>query len=147
MECGQLGFLENGALKQYIAETGNGDYLQLTAFHTEYDLSAQGRIKVAVSCEGELLQGENAKQQAFQQKVFPEDISHAVTSYVQDLAENSLKNQRIDLSNSYKKLGGYNRTWYQAWKKQQESGTANAEILYEDTIQLQYDVRVTMVEH
>ena len=87
------------------------------------------------------------KQQAFQQKVFPEDISHAVTSYVQDLAENSLQNQRIDLSNSYKKLGGYNRTWYQAWKKQQESGTANAEILYEDTIQLQYDVRVTMVEH
>ena len=147
MECGQLSFLENGALKQYIAETGNGDYLQLTAFHTEYDLSAQGRIKVAVSCEGELLQGENVKQQAFQQKVFPEDISHAVTSYVQNLAEDSLQNQRIDLSNSYKKLGGYNRTWYQAWKKQQESGTANAEILYEDTIQLQYDVRVTMVEH
>ena len=147
MECGQLGFLENGALKQYIAETGNGDYLRLTAFHTEYDLSAQGRVKVSVSCEGELLQGENVKQQAFQQEGFPKDISHAVTSYVQNLAEESLKNQKIDLSNSYKKLGGYNRAWYQAWKKQQESGTANAEIPYEDTIRLQYDVRVTMVDH
>lgn len=144
VECGQLGFLENAALRQYTVEIGDGDYLRLGAFHTTYDLLTQGRVNVSVSCEGELVHGEAFTKKKSEGVLDDAQIARIVTAYVQGLAEESLQEKKIDLSNSYKKLGGYNRGWYQSWEKQKDSGTANAKIPYEDTITLQYDVNVTM---
>lgn len=135
MEDGRIGFLENGALKQLTIPFGNGQFVTLHDFQTTYDLSTQGNVHVSVTCEGEALS---------QSEVSGKSLSAQVTDYVQQAADWCLAEQKIDLSNSYKKLPGYNRSWYDAWNAQKKSRTANAMIAYEDTVTLTYEVEVTL---
>lgn len=135
MDEGRIGFLENGALKQLTVSLGNGQFVTLHDFQTTYDLSAQGRICVSVACEGESLSPWAG---------YGNRLSDQVTDYMQQVADRCLAEQKIDLSNSYKKLPGYNRSWYDAWNAQKKSRMANAMMAYEDTITLTYEVEVTL---
>lgn len=134
-EAGMIGFLENGALKQMTIGITNGQFVRLHDFHTVYDLSAQGHVKIEVDCEGELLSESMDSEDA---------LSQLITDFVQSKVNHCLLEEKLDLSNSYKKLAGYNRGWYDAWNSQQKSHTANAMIPYEDTITLEYDIDVTL---
>lgn len=108
-----LGFLESRNLKQVVVELADGSFLKLSGFQTDYDLSIQGRVTVNVSCEGKMNYGTVASNDA---------ISQYVSKYYTDIVGKALEQSSIDVSNCYKKIGGYNREWYLAWKEQMDTG-------------------------
>ena len=126
-----LSFLSCEKLKMFVLEEGQGNFVQLQQFKSFYQLKDEGTVRVRVSCEGEMLYGEPLENSV---------ISKYVTDYFNRLAAENLS-EGIDVSNSFKKLGGYNRDWYESWKKR-----ANEEpsAVYEEDLNIVYDVQVVM---
>lgn len=133
-EAAYLSFLESKNLKQAVVELEDGSFLKLSAFQTDYDLSTQGRVTVRISCEGKMNFGAVDAN---------DSISRYVSDYFTDIAGKELEQSGIDVSNCYKKIGGYNREWYMAWKEQLETGS-NKGMLFESNLTIVYQVEVVM---
>lgn len=133
-EVAYLGFLESRNLNRAVVELADGSFLELSAFQTDYDLAIQGHVTVKVSCEGKMNYGTAPSNNT---------ISQYLSDYLTDIAQKELERNHIDVSNCYKKVGGYNRDWYLAWKEQQDTG-ANPGMQFEDNLTIEYQVDVVM---
>lgn len=82
------------------------------------------KVEVIVKCEGRILYPENQK---------PERIKEEIESYMNKMAADVLK-KGIDVTNSYRKLGGAKRESFFELKKNPLAYEENMEIVYETDI-------------
>ncbi len=126
-----LSFLSCGKLEMFVLEEEQENFIRLQQFTSAYQLKDEGTVRVRVSCEGEMLYGEQLENSV---------ISKYVTDYFNRLAAENLS-AGIDVSNSFKKLGGYNRDWYESWQRRTEEEPS---AVYEENLKIVYDVQVVM---
>lgn len=126
-----LSFLSCEKLEMFVLEEEQENFIQLQQFKSFYQLRDEGTVQIRVSCEGEMLYGEQLDNSV---------ISRYVTDYFNRLAAENLS-AGIDVSNSFKKLGGYNRDWYESWKQRVEEEPS---AVYEEDLNIVYDVQVVM---
>lgn len=104
----------------------SGSSIRLDNFQNYMEME-DGVVKLLVKCDGDILYQESK-----------EDFEQLVTTYYQELLTQALE-KNVDLSNSFKNLGGYQRDWFE---KYQEN-----DMRYENDIALQIDVEITFVNN
>lgn len=114
-DVAMLSFFLCGELKEYTLKLEKHHFVSLSSAKNEFSFSeeiaenglTQKRIKVTAACEGKLiyqkesLTGEENKQ----------NLERQILEYFSETSARALK-QGIDVTNGYKKLGGYQRDWY-----------------------------------
>ena len=91
-------------------------------------------VTVTVTGEGEVLRGMAGK--SADEKLTTEEetiLNERMQDYLNAVADHAL-DRKIDITNSYRKLGADNRAWYFQYK--------NAPAAYEQDIKIQYLVKI-----
>ncbi len=132
-----LSFFVDNQLDEFTLQLACNYYVRLTNPSNQIELQetilksgvTQKEVIVHISCDGELLYQTD--------DLTPEEskelLESQLTEYFNNLSSAALS-QGIDLTNSFKKLGGYQRSWYDIY--------ANAPAKYEKTIQIDYQVDI-----
>lgn len=142
-----LAFFTDNRMKEYQISLSDGTLVSLSSPHNEVtfrERAGQREIVVKVHCSGELFGAQknavsNRRNTAGQEQIAQEHtrMEQAVASYMNTLAEQTLSEQGIDLSGSYRRLGGAARGWYLEY--QEKSGH------YEEDMNIVYEVDIDWV--
>lgn len=137
-----LSFFTQNAMDSYTLILEEGA-VRLTAPHNEivFFEGNEKTVYVDVNCEGELLyaDGVAGKTQTLEdtrEMKQSEQIGKSVEAYLNDCAARTL-GKGIDVTNSYRKLGGYAREWYFEYPSGKET--------YEEDVNIVYNVQITWV--
>ena len=146
-DAADLAFFTDNRMRKYQIPLSDGTVVSLSSPHNEVafrEQAGQREIVVQVHCSGERfgVQGDevsNRRSAAGEERITQENasIEKEITSYVNMLAEQTLKAQGIDLSGSYRALGGARRDWYLEY--QRDSGQ------YEEDMRITYEVDIDWV--
>ena len=146
-DAADLAFFTDNRMRKYQIPLSDGTVVSLSSPHNEVafrEQAGQREIVVQVHCSGERfgVQGDevsNRRSAAGEERITQENasIEKEITSYVNMLAEQTLKSQGIDLSGSYRALGGARRNWYLEY--QRDSGQ------YEEDMRITYEVDIDWV--
>lgn len=134
-ETALLSYFTENQVEDYSLVMENGAVVSLFDAHNEVDFaeSEEGRsIVVNVHCSGKVMNRGGAMAQ--------EDTSvleKELRQYFNDRATRALREQQVDVSNSYRKLGGIRRDWYMEYK--------NNALSYEQDMDIVYNVKVDWV--
>lgn len=132
-EMGLLSFFTTNEMDSYTLIPADGTYVRL--FSPDNEIVFQGTTKrevtVNIRCSGEVL------YETGQQELSQEEIGQQIEAYMNGTASEALKRQQIDIADSYRKLGGYQRDWL----KDYEEGNAS----YEEDLDIVYNVQITWV--
>lgn len=148
----QLAFFTEGDMESYMALLKDAGYVRL--FEPHHDIAFQEeqkrRIVVNIRCSGEMIYqkkiqeaSENTQKQEQSKHISKQgtddkaSVEEQVEAYMNRLASQMLKDRRIDVSNSFKKLGGHRRAWYQEYEAKNEA--------FEEDMEIEYHVTITWV--
>lgn len=136
-DTAMLSFFTENQLKEYTIQLACSHYVRLTDLKNRIELVeeiasngiTQKKIVIHTECDGELL---------YQQESRPADenrewLKEQLEAYFNATAEAALERQ-MDVTNSYKRLGGYQPQWYERYQ--------NAPADYEKDICIVYEVSV-----
>ncbi|MBP3488988.1 MAG: GerAB/ArcD/ProY family transporter [Roseburia sp.] len=136
-----LAFFTDNRMEEYQLSLSDGTQVSLSSPHNEIafrERAGQREIVVQVHCSGELFgtqqnAASNRRNTAGQEQIAQEHarIEQAVASYMNTLAGQTLSEQGIDLSGSYRRLGGAARGWYQEYQKKSARYEGDMRIVYE----------------
>lgn len=113
----------------------DGNSLRISAFQVEeqfVEVNGERRIVVEIDCEGETIY-EKEKIEGNRKQQYEEMLESYYQGIVDDMNE-----LHVDISNSYKKIGGYKREWYTYYME-----NPNA---FEEEITLQIDLDLSLVQ-
>ena len=148
-ETALLAYFTANMLEEYTLTPAKGSYVKLFAPRNEISFSEedgrQRQIVVDVYCSGEVLyQKEKGDQEGnIEEKGKTKEsrqlieLERQISEYMNGIAVPELGKWQIDVSNSYKKLGGYQRDWYWDYI----DGTQE----YEKDVDIVYNVHITWV--
>ncbi|MDD6058576.1 MAG: GerAB/ArcD/ProY family transporter, partial [Clostridiales bacterium] len=126
-------FTQNG-MEAYTLVLSEGA-IRLTSPHNRIsfaDGEAGRRIVVDVYCDGETLY----RRTAGGTPITEQQLEREAEAYMNEIARAALE-ESVDVTNSYRKLGGYKRDWYVAYQNPHKS--------YEEEMEIVYDLHVTWV--
>ncbi len=136
-----LAFFTDNRMEEYQLSLSDGTQVSLSSPHNEIafrERAGQREIVVQVHCSGELFgiqqnAASNRRNTAGQEQIAQDHarIEQAVASYMNTLAGQTLSEQGIDLSGSYRRLGGAARGWYQEYQKKSAQYEGDMRIVYE----------------
>lgn len=136
-----LAFFTDNRMGEYQLSLSDGTQVSLSSPHNEIafrERAGQREIVVQVHCSGELFgtqqnAASNRRNTAGQEQIAQDHarIEQAVASYMNTLAGQTLSEQGIDLSGSYRRLGGAARGWYQEYQKKSAQYEGDMRIVYE----------------
>lgn len=121
-ETAMLSYFTGDDMEDYRLSLADGTVVSLSEAHNQISFLEDGQkreIVVNVRCSGEVLGGE-AKVHTVTQ----------IASYMNDLAQKAMRKE-IDVSNSYRKLGGMKRDWYLFYEEAQKDYEREMDIVYE----------------
>ena len=136
-ETATLSFFTSNQMKEYTLQLEQNHFIRLTNAVGRIDLieelSNGGRIEkkavVQLHCDGEVLYQ--------QENLLPEEnkqlLEKQLEEYFNRIAAEALE-RGVDVTNSRKKLGGYQRDWYFYYQ--------NSPAFYEEDISIEYQIRV-----
>lgn len=131
-EAALLAFFTDNEMESCTLSLEDGAQVRLAASQNEISFeenSKQREIVVDVYCTGEVLYEKKGETQ--------ENLEKQIEAYMNEVSEGALEEKGIDLSNSYRKLGGYMRQWYPGYVESGES--------YEEDMDIVYQVHITWV--
>lgn len=123
-----LSFFTDNHMEEYTVSLPIGTDVRLFSPHNElffYEDNGK-KIVVKVRCMGEVLYAEEEQGLS--------DLERHIEDGMNVAAAAILHEQGIDLTNSYRKIGGYKREWYERYQRQPGR--------YEEEIEIIYDVRI-----
>lgn len=123
-QMAMLSALLQGNLNKETICFESGSSIRLNNFQNFMEME-DNTVKLLVTCDGDILYQETQ-----------EDFEQLVTAYYQELLTEALE-KNVDLSNSFKNLGGYQRDWYRQYQTN--------DMRYENDITLEIKVDVTFV--
>lgn len=136
-----LAFFTDNRMEEYQLSLSDGTQVSLSSPHNEIafrERAGQREIVVQVHCSGELFgtqqnAASNRRNTAGQEQIAQDHarIEQEVASYMNTLAGQTLSEQGIDLSGSYRRLGGAARGWYQEYQKKSAQYEGDMRIVYE----------------
>ncbi len=123
-EEAKVSFFMQNKLKSYLLSVGDHVIVELGGGRSRVtfdEKNGQRQVSVQICCSGNIVsqKGETSE----------EELTEALTAYVNETAEQLRKEQGIDLANSYRKLGGAERGWYFAYRSAPETYEASVEIV------------------
>ncbi len=124
-----LAMLLEGKLSRYEFELDSGEALILSNLKNQYAYTANGdapKIEVAVSGEARLLNESIADEE--EQADLKARTEEYLTERAMRDAAKLMEEKKVDITNSYYRLGGYNRSLYQAYGENQAAYKNNLEI-------------------
>ena len=146
-ETALLAYFTANQLEEYTLIPEKGSYVKLFAPRNEISFSEEDgqQIVVDVYCSGEVLYQKedgdgDGKDEAGREDNGSEEfveLEQQISEYMNLVAGLQLNYWQIDVSNSYKKLGGYQRDWYFDY--------VNQETKYEKDVDIVYNVHITWV--
>lgn len=124
-EKAMLSFFTANNMDSYTLPLKGGEMVTLFDPHNEirFEENKERRIVVEIHCSGEIISREQQTKEAYFEK--------QIAEYMNAQAKEALFMQQIDLSNSYRKLGGGRRDWYPEYLKEDMRYEPEMEILYE----------------
>ncbi|MBR1390081.1 MAG: hypothetical protein IJ567_01280 [Lachnospiraceae bacterium] len=121
-EQGEQLLLSCGELLRYGIAMEDGSLIQLSGIHCQYEIRGNGaQVDETVWISG------NIKRFAGE---IPENMEELFADELTKQAQEQLREQGIDLTNSYYKLGGYDRTAYARYASDYPAYLANLRIQY-----------------
>lgn len=144
----QLKFFTEGDMDSYMVLLKDAGYVRLFEAHNDITFLEEERRRIVVNirCSGERIYrkktpdkngNQQKRDQSYKERIQrtdDTDVNEQVEDYMNGLAAETLKNLRIDVSNSFKKLGGCQRDWYQEYEAKNEEFEQDMEIEYHVTI-------------
>lgn len=116
-----------GETTDYTLQLQEDHYIRLSDVHSTY--STEGNtIRVVIRCDGELIYGDTLTKR---------ELAAAAEHYITETAQSAAKQRGIDVSNSYKKLGGLDRELYFRYQR--------TPWCYEQEMDFVYELKVTWV--
>lgn len=128
-----LSFFTQNELDSYTIELGEGSFVRLFDEKNQIEFSEgeDHTVTVNVRCSGEVLY-QNEKS-----KLSTRQLENLAEQSMNDAALGMLREQEIDITGSYRKIGGFKREWYRYYK---EHGSE-----YEKDLNIVYNVQITWV--
>ncbi len=123
-----LAMLLEGKISQYEFELDSGEALILENLKNRYTYEDKGDmpgVEVVVCAEARLLNGSIADEE--EQVRLKERIEEYLSQRAEYDAAKLLEEKKVDITNSYYRLGGYNRNLYQAYAQNQAAYKNNLE--------------------
>lgn len=137
-EKAMLSFFSQNALDSYTITLEDG-IVKLSAMHNELEFTEQ-KINVRVRCEAEIVYQPKEKRKGEEGKIKKGEAQNRLEQqfqqYLNKLAEDGLK-QGVDVTNSYRKLGGLNREWFFFYQENHQT--------YEQHISIEYEPKLTWI--
>lgn len=117
-DIAMLSFFLCNQLQEYTLKLEENHFITLSSAGNEFTFSeeiaksgiTEKHVKVKVACEGELLY----QQEAFSGQENRKNLERQIAEYFSETSERALQ-QGIDVTNGYKKIGGYQRDWYEKY--------------------------------
>lgn len=136
-DVAMLSFFLGNQLKEYTLKLEEHHFVTLSSAKNEFSCSEiiaengliEKHVQVTAVCEGKLLYQKEAHNSKESRQMLEEEI----LSYFSKIAEKALK-QSIDVTNGYKKIGGYQRDWYAKY--------ADTPELWEKEIAIDFALRI-----
>lgn len=133
----RMAMLLENKMKKYRFQLDSGESVELSDIHVTDQIIVDSQsplekiqIKAKANLQNETMH--DAKKQ--------QDITKRIEEYlklnIQAVANETLKNQKLDISNSFYKLGGYNRELYEIYRKNQNVYQKNLKFEIKASIQL-----------
>lgn len=92
------------------------------------DEKGKRTVYVKVCCSGEVIYNRDITQQK------RDSLEKELLSYMNELAKKARMEYRVDLTDSYKKLGGAARDWYFAYQNSPEQYEKEVQVVYQGSI-------------
>lgn len=129
-----LSAMMQGNLEKETIVLEDGNSLRISSFQVEEEFGEEKEeryLAVKISCEGETLYekeklGENRE----------EKYERILEQYYQSMAE-KMHRERVDISNSYKKIGGYQREWYSYYQENPDA--------FEEEVSIRIEIDLSLV--
>lgn len=129
-----LSFFTGDNMEEYRLSLADGAAVSLSLEHNEvhFKETDNGKeIVVQIKCDGEIMspgtEGES-----------PDDLARQIEVHMNERAVRALNEQQIDVSNSYRKLGGEARDWYMTYQKEP--------LRYEADVSIRYEVEIDWID-
>lgn len=131
VECAEakVSFFIQNKLESYLLSVGEETVLELGDARNQISFDEKNgrrQISVEICCSGKIVNHSG--------RISEEELTDAVTAYLNETAANLLRERGIDLTNSYRKLGGANRDWYFAYQSAPDT--------YESSVEIVCDVQI-----
>lgn len=134
-ETALLSFFTDNEMDSYVIALEKGEHIRLFGSHNEISFTQRedGRrqIIVDVYCNGEVLYNEDLRDDA------AADLEKALAEYMNDTAAKALLEYRVDVTDSFKRLGAEKRDWYFEYRKNADA--------FEKEMHTEYRMHVTWV--
>lgn len=128
-----LSFFTENDMEEYRLTLADGAAVSLFSEHNEVhftETEKEKEIVVQIKCNGEIISsGTEGESKA--------DLARQIEVHMNELAVQALE-QQIDVSNSYRKLGGEARDWYLEYEKNP--------LHYETDMKIRYEVQIDWVD-
>lgn len=128
-----LSFFTQNGMEEYQVTLENGAVVSLSDAHNKIIFEEEGGAKtvsVQMKCSGEVI------NQGVLEEKERKELTEQLEAYMNAIAERTLADKQIDVTDSFRKLGS-KRDWYFAYSKQPE--------LYEQDIQVNYELSVDWI--
>lgn len=141
-----LAYFTGNQVEDYSLILEDGAVVSLFDAHNEVDFTEQegGRmIVVNVHCSGKMKSWGTAREQEGRTVLEQNGqenrtmLEIQVQQYLNNIAARTLKEQQVDVADSYRKLGGIRRDWYGEYEKNNSS--------YEQDLDIVYNVQIDWV--
>lgn len=116
-----------GNVESYTLQLGQSDFIRLWDIQNIMTI-VENEIEVNISCKGEILTENETSE---------EKLCDLAKQYLNETAEYAREHYGVDVTNSYRKLGGYNRALYFKYQKEPEA--------YEKEMAIVYGLQITWV--
>lgn len=132
-EVALLSFFTENQTKAYTLTMENGTNVELSGTKNQISFSKAGEhtITVDVKCNGEIV------YQKPENKEKPEELERQIEKYMNTIAQDALTDG-IDVTGSYKKMGGYERSWYDRYQEPDSEP-------YEEELHIVYKVQISWI--
>lgn len=128
-----LSFFTGDNMEEYRLSLANGAVVSLFSEHNEVDFHGtddKKEIVVQIKCNGKIMStGIEGDSSA--------DMARKIEVHMNELAARALKEKQIDVSNSYRQLGGKARDWYMTYEKEPQR--------YEEDMSIRYEVEIDWI--
>lgn len=129
-----LSFFTQNRMEEYRVTLEDGVMVNLSDAHNEIRFEEREGIRtvvVQIACNGEVVNRRQSSETEVQQ------LQTQIEEYMNGVAEQSLRESAIDVTNSFKELGGGARDWYVYYQGQ--------DALYEQDIHILYQMSIDWV--
>lgn len=129
-QTAMLSFFTQNQMENYQLTLEEGAVVSLSGAHNEIAFTEQNGKKIVtakIRCNGETISPGMAAQKERQA------LTQQIESYMNQLAQQALTERKIDVTNSFRKLGA-RRDWYFYYQGQQDAYEEDIEVVYETEI-------------